>query len=327
MKSIYYHCPPLATKIGGFGNVGNAFYNYAKKHNYNFDTENDNLPIGFMYYQPQDVVKMNKQKYKIGYCMFESTKCQPEWGDYLKQLDILITPSKFTRDVFFNQFGIDSIVIPHGINTDEFTYQEREKTDTFKLIFYNAFDSRKGHTELLRAFMLEFRPDENVTLTLKTCNEWASNTWWGDHTYMIKEVNGDIENRAEFLKDYDCMVFPSRGEGFGMTPLEAMATGMPAIIPNKHGIAEYFDSKYNYEIETYKDKAIYGRGDYDLHDLGDFEYPVIESIQKQMRLAFNDWKEGKNQFSKSKEISNYARGFSLEEATKKIIAICDSIKI
>jgi glycosyltransferase involved in cell wall biosynthesis len=327
MKSIYYHCPPLTTKIGGFGNVGNAFYYYAKKHNYNLDTINNNLPIGFMYYQPQDVVKMNKQKYKIGYCMFESTKCPQEWGDYLRQLNILITPSKFARDVFFNQFGIDSIVIPHGINTDEFVYQEREKKNTFKLVFYNAFDSRKGHTELLRAFMLEFSPKEDITLTLKTCNEWPSNTWWGDHTYMIKEVNGDIENRAEFLKNYDCMVFPSRGEGFGMTPLEAMATGIPAIIPNKHGIAEYFDSRYNYEIETYKDKAIYGRGDYDQHDLGDFEYPEIESIRKQMRLAYNDWKDGKNQFSKSKEISDYARQFSLEEATKKILAICDTITL
>jgi glycosyltransferase involved in cell wall biosynthesis len=327
MKSIYYHCPPLTTKIGGFGNVGNAFYNYAKKYNYNFDTENDALPIGFMYYQPQDVVKMNKQKYKIGYCMFESTKCPPEWGDYLKQLDILITPSKFARNIFFNQFGIDSIVIPHGINTDEFTYQEREKKDIFKLVFYNAFDSRKGHTELLRAFMLEFRPGEKITLTLKTHMENRSNIYWGEYGGMIKVVYGDIPKRAEFLKNYDCMVFPSRGEGFGMTPLEAMATGIPAIIPNKHGIAEYFDSRYNYEVETYKDKAIYGRGDYDKNDLGDFEYPRIESIQKQMRQAFNDWKEGKNQFSNPKNISDYARQFSLEEATKQIIAIIDKIKV
>jgi glycosyltransferase involved in cell wall biosynthesis len=325
MKKIFYSCPNINQRLGGFGNVSIAFYNCAKKHGYDFNLDEDNLDIGFMYQQPQAIFYLKNVKYKIGYCMFESTKTIPDWGDYLKQLDLLITPSQFAREIFLNQFGVDSIVIPHGINTDEFTYQERVKTDEFKLIYYNAFDLRKGHPELIKAFMEEFTQDEPVSLTLKTWIGAGANSWFPNTN--INVICEDIENRAEFLKNYDCMVFPTRGEGFGMTPLEAMATGIPAIIPNKTGLREYFNKKYCYEIETYKDKAVYGIGDYDKHDLGDFEYCKIESIRKQMRLAYEDWKEGKNQFSDSRAISDYARQFSLEKATKEIIAIIDKIKV
>lgn len=39
----------------------------------------------------------------------------------------------------------------------------------------------------------------------------------------------------------DVFVWPTWGEGWGMPPLEAAATGLPCILPNYSGIADYFD--------------------------------------------------------------------------------------
>lgn len=295
MKSIYYATPPLRTKIGGFGNVANTWYRISQEDKeVVLELENKGQDVGFLYYQPPQVTMLDGCKKKIGYFMFESTKCPPDWEPYIKKLDLLMTPSKFARDIFYNQFGVDSVVIPHGIDTDLYTYRERPENRVFKFLHYNAFDFRKGFDIVVEAFTQEFHQEEWVKLTVK-------GTGGNNYPYMNLNIESIIEDYTpeqlvDLLASHDCFVFPSRGEGFGMTPLEAMNVGLPVIIPNAHGIAEYFDDRYCYEIGCDMSKAVYYREDYDQHDLGLWYEPRILSLRRQMRQAFNDWKIGKGQF-------------------------------
>jgi glycosyltransferase involved in cell wall biosynthesis len=319
MKSIYYATPPLKTKIGGFGNVANTWYRISQEDKQiALETENKGQDVGFLYYQPPQVPMLDGCKKKIGYFMFESTKCPPDWGDYIKQLDLLITPSKFARDIFYNQFGIDSIVIPHGVDTDLYTYRPRPENRFFRFLHYNAFDFRKGFDIVVDAFTQEFHQEEWAKLTVKGVGS-------NNYPYMNLNIESIIEDYTpeqlvDLLAEHDCFVFPSRGEGFGMTPLEAMNVGLPVIIPNAHGIAEYFDDRYCYEIGCDMSKAVYYREDYDQHDLGLWYEPRVLSLRRQMRQAFNDWKIGKGQFRRGldKERSEYASQFSLKKSYNEI---------
>jgi hypothetical protein len=46
MKNIYYATPPLKTKIGGFGNVANTWYNLSKEDTEsNFELDNNGQKI------------------------------------------------------------------------------------------------------------------------------------------------------------------------------------------------------------------------------------------------------------------------------------------
>ena len=319
MKNIYYATPPLKTKIGGFGNVANTWYNISQQDTeITLELKNKGQDIGFLYHQPHKIRMLNGIDKKIGYCMFESTKCPPYWGKYLKQFDILMTPSKFARDIFYNQFGVDSIVIPHGVDTDIYQYQERPQNRLFKFLHYNAFDFRKGFDIVVDAFTQEFGQDEWVTLTVKG---YSGNNY-PYFNYSIETIIEDYnqEQLLGLLGSHDCFVFPSRGEGFGMTPLEAMNTGMPVIIPNAHGIAEYFDERYCYEIDCGMSKAKYLRQDYDKHDLGLWYEPKIESVRKQMRRAYNDWQNKTGQFAEEldKERAEYASQFSLRSSYNQL---------
>jgi glycosyltransferase involved in cell wall biosynthesis len=143
----------------------------------------------------------------------------------------------------------------------------------------------------------------------------------GRYDYLINSIKEyNKEQVLELLGSHDCFIFPSRGEGFGMTPLEAMNTGMPVIIPNAHGIAEYFDERYCYEIKCGMSKAQYRRADYDQHDLGLWYEPKIESVRKQMRQAYNDWQNKSGQFVEGldKERAEYASQFSLRASYNQI---------
>ena len=44
------------------------------------------------------------------------------------------------------------------------------------------------------------------------------------------------------LKNADVYVFPSLREGLGMASIEAMATGLPIVTSNRHGINDYSES-------------------------------------------------------------------------------------
>jgi len=57
------------------------------------------------------------------------------------------------------------------------------------------------------------------------------------------------------LKDADLSVNPTSGEGFGLIPLEHMATGLPVIVSNNTGCKEYINPEFNISIKCHKVQA------------------------------------------------------------------------
>ena len=53
-----------------------------------------------------------------------------------------------------------------------------------------------------------------------------------------REILGHKENVSEYLSDADIFLLPSRWEGFGLSLVEAMATGLPSIVSDVPGISE-----------------------------------------------------------------------------------------
>ena len=109
-------------------------------------------------------------------------------------------------------------------------------------------------------------------------------------------------------------MFPSRGEGFGITPLEAMATGIPAIVPNAHGISEYFNSDYMYEVKVKEmTPALYSR--YKNQDVGDMFLNDIKHLQKQMRYAYEHQDEV---LAKGERAAEYVKKWTFKKTAEII---------
>ena len=52
-----------------------------------------------------------------------------------------------------------------------------------------------------------------------------------------------------FYKSFDCFVLPTRGEGFGLPLLEAMACGVPTVGPNWGGNTEFMNDKNSFLVD------------------------------------------------------------------------------
>ena len=167
----------------------------------------------------------------------------------LKNIDLLLTPSTFCAEVFMrNGCKIPIKVVPLGVNPEIYHYIERPKRKIFTFLMIGTLTIRKNPGYVISAFLNLFKNNQNVRLILKTQDGTLGSMTFPYRNLIIIDRRSTNEEIQQYLYDADCFIFPSRGEGFGLPPLEAMATGLPTILSNNTGMADFCNPKYNYPI-------------------------------------------------------------------------------
>ena len=125
---------------------------------------------------------------------------------------------------------------------------------TFKFLFVGGTIYRKGIDLLLDAYLATFNSKDDVCLVIQ---DFGTDSWYKGQTLqeVITELQAnsgkpEILYRQEPTPDRqlpslyascDCFVHPHRGEGFGLPIAEAMACGLPVIVPNHGACLDFCD--------------------------------------------------------------------------------------
>lgn len=264
------------------------------------------------------------------FTMWETEEPPKEWEPYLKGAEFVLNPSVWGCKVFSEYYGLENVYhAPLGYKQDVFQYRARPKRKDFTFLSYNSgFGAvRKGFLELVEAFKLAFKPNEPVKLHIKSARPDFWNTTHAQLEWnKLRQKDGKTYDNIHYfadpcppnmLEEYcyraDAFVFPSRGEGFGHTPLEAMATGLPVIISSGHGMSEYFNPNINYTFDTHMEKAEFDREG----DFGDWPVANVESLADVMRHIFENQDEARDY---GKMGPRWARQWTYERTANRVIA-------
>lgn len=274
-------------------------------------------------------------KYRVGYTMFETDtlpNSEVWYGKGFKsaadainsQLDLLLTPSEWCVQMFRdNGVTIPIEVVPNGVNPQHFPYVERPERDTFTFLDMATLTIRKNPGAVIGAFVSLFKDNQNVRLILKTQSGTLGHLDLKDmgNITIIDELYTN-EQMRHLVESADAFVFPSRGEGFGMPPIEAMASGLPTIVSYNTGMMDYTDEKWSYPVRTsHKSPAV--RFPKAWGNVGSWYEPDQQHLKEQMLYVYEHQDEARE---KGKIASKYIHdNFNYDVVAEKAIKAIDKL--
>ena len=209
-------------------------------------------------------LKSHTVKVLITVC--ETNQIPSEWVKVCNDVDYVVVPSRFCRQVFMDS-GVRKpvIIAPHGVEDFGVRYEPvSEYVNFLHVTGAISFPHRKGTPALLVAWKKIAEEWPKAHLYLKM---------WRDPRMVayieklgLERVRIDDTQSlppigmANYLNLFDAVIQPSRGEGFGMVPLEARVIGVPTIITSIAGHSEHYAPGVDTEVPVGPYKPLITQG-------------------------------------------------------------------
>lgn len=174
----------------------------------------------------------------------------------------LLSPSAWGARVLERYTDKPVRVVPHGVSAGFQTRPHslgalKEQLDSFRILHLSSTDGqRKGTEELCRGFASARKsgvlPKHAQLILLLTPSargqilDVLSELDVSDRIVIFGRLGlegGSPEQISELFASVHVVCQPSRGEGFGMVPLEALACGVPVVATDCTGHSEWFTSE------------------------------------------------------------------------------------
>ncbi len=217
--------------------------------------------VGVVYGQG-DVFSRGRGRHRIGFTMLEVDRFPAEWVRQANRMDEVWVPSESSRRAFLDS-GLKRPVhlIPLGVDPDYFHPGVTGYRNPSEYVFLSVFEwgERKGPAIALRAFNEAFSASEPVRLVCKIINvdprvsireeirALGLRPGGGRISYVLNREFPRAE-LPSLYRSADCFVSPSRGEGWNLPLLEAMACGLPAIATDWGAHKDYLNDGNGYPL-------------------------------------------------------------------------------
>lgn len=157
----------------------------------------------------------------------------------------VVAVSNYVKDMLKRKYGIDSEVIYHGINAEDFEPKKKERSKRklgynetdLVILFVGKLHPYKDPLTLIKAIPGVIKKNANLHLVIIGDGEL--------YPEVEKEISGlNLSNYVKLFRHLtdeklrifydaaDLFVLTSASEAFGMTLLEAMASGLPVVASN-----------------------------------------------------------------------------------------------
>lgn len=170
--------------------------------------------------------------------MWESTQMPAGFREGIENFDRIFVPSDQNVELF-SQYHPDVRKVPLGIDPVAWGYKERHAVDRDFNFITAGYGPRKNVKEVSEAFQIAFpggRPIGSGPVPHLYCR--SRDNVGGPNVHLISSAITEEEEISLYAQAH-CYVSGSRGEGWGLMPLQAIAQGCPTILADAHGHHEF----------------------------------------------------------------------------------------
>jgi glycosyltransferase involved in cell wall biosynthesis len=204
-----------------------------------------------------------RNRYTIGYWFWELDSLPPDWVMYSGYVDEVWTATRFVRDAVDKGCRMPAVLVPLPVVLPQVPPYGRAHfgIPDGPAMFLYIFDvssqvERKNPLAAISAFRRAGLPRDAAVLVLKFTN--------GDYDRagvrrLHEEASGlnvvmldgymDRPDLCALMHAADCYLSPHRSEGFGLTILESMRLGKPAIATAYSGNVDFMTAENSYLLD------------------------------------------------------------------------------
>lgn len=262
----------------------------------------------------------NYEDIKIGYNVWESTRQPEEYFNKILEYDQFWVPTEWQRQCTIDQgYPEDKVkVVREGVDGNTFyplLGSDTINDDKFYFLLFQRWDYRKSTTEIIKAFLEEFKNEKNVRMIcsidnsfpvdgMKSTEERLKHHGFYKHSFSKLKIIPFIsdEEYINYLRTGNCLVSCSRSEGWNLPLIEAIACGTPTICSN-YGAQLEFAKDHSILVDIKgmeKVKNIFMQDDDKL--IGEWAVPDFDDLRKKMRLIYENYEHFKNKALESSKI-------------------------
>lgn len=271
---------------------------------------------------PYYMVKDGRFRKNVGLFAWETSKINETWLRNLNLMDEVWVVCRQQDDAVWNS-GLKSPVsiVNHCFDINKYFnkhksdnpfFKELNNRPTFKFYSIGEWTRRKNFAALVKAFHLEFQPNEPVDLVIKTgkpgihpehlkneveafCNEMKKGLkLYGHNLSPYKQeiiITGNMtdEDINCLHMSCDCFVQPSYGEAWSQPAFDAMGFCKRPIVTEGTGYDDYIDWEVGSFISS-REEPVFGMMDTfpDLYTgYEDWLSVDIRDLQRLMRLEYD----------------------------------------
>lgn len=218
------------------------------------------------------------------FTMYEAMELPASFTENLHEFETIIVPSRQNQELF-SRYHDNVQFLPLGVDPETWHYTPRREGRDFNFLIGGS-GNRKGVDLAYLAFLEVFGEEGSwgngpiPHLIFKSPRGLEAT----DHPRMTM-VAGYLtaDDEVGLYEQAHCYLQPSRGEGFGLQPLQAIAQGIPTILTDAHGHDSFAQLGYGLDSTHHpSDYFMYG-------DSGDWWEPDFEQLCDMMWGVYNDY--------------------------------------
>jgi hypothetical protein len=214
--------------------------------------------------------------------MWETTRLPEGLRDGLHNFEQVFVPSLQNVELY-SQYHDDVSYVPLGVDPEAWAYRARQAPGRKFRFLADGRGLRKGSDVSAKAFKAAFPKgagaDPKPELMFR--GSWA--TRYTNQDVKVSSARLDDQAEAVLYAYAHCYLAPSRGEGWGLQPLQAIAQGLPTILTNAHGQEAFADLGWGVRAKLAKaDYSLYGES-------GDWWEPDLDGVVDHMRYVYDHY--------------------------------------